>query len=288
MGRVLAGLDRSVVALLSSKSTQGLLRFVGHADLILLCCALAAICRALPRAPVMGRLSAEMGQILFGVALSTALEHAATIPDTGAACVLLLAIHFWGDALDPDGEVSVTAQYLLAAALSARLDRGPLLSAAWGLAFAPVPPDVAELGRLLTTESLTTGLQDWLPRGLLLPSTAVLLYLCAPFMAQFPALERLYRFAVFAFTRDTGLAGVPNWLLAAGLYGVWQLETDPVSRRMASVAGSHLAVLVALDALRFSTESDGALTLAALLLAVRIFEDNAKKGRNRAGPGSAR
>jgi hypothetical protein len=279
---VLAGLDRGVVALLSSKSTSALLEHVGHADLVLFCASLSAVFRAAPaHAPVISRISAEMTQVLFSIALNTVLQWVALTPDAGLAAILLLAVHFWGGALDPMGQIAVTAEYLLVTTLSAKLrGGGGLLAVAWALAFAPrrvVPPDVSELACLLTTESVTDGLASWLPASLLLPSTAMLLYLCAPFTEEFPVLNRLYRFAVFAFTRDTSLAGLSNWLIAAGLWALWKVEPDPVSRRLAAVAGSNVGVLVVLDAMRFATDNDPAPTLVALLLAVRIFEDNPGK-----------
>lgn len=276
---VLAGLDRGVVALLSTKSTTALLEHVEHADLILFCCSLSAFFRAMPKhAPVIGRLSSEMTQVLFSIALNTILQWVALTPDPGLAAILLLAVHFWGGALDPMGQISMTAEFLLVMTLATKLrGGGALLAIAWALAFSPrhvIPNDISELARLLTTESITDGLGNWLPRNLLLPSAVMLLYLCAPFSNEFPALNRIYRFAVFAFTSDSTLAGLPSWVLAAGIWALWQVEPDPVSRRLAAVIGSNVAVLVVLDAMRFATDNDPAPTLVALLIMVRILEDN--------------
>jgi hypothetical protein len=63
-------------------------------------------------------------------------------------------------------------------------------------------------------------------------------------------------------------------VLAAGIWALWQVEPDPVSRRLAAVIGSNVAVLVVLDAMRFATDNDPAPTLLALLIMVRILEDN--------------
>lgn len=276
---VLAGLDRGVVALLSTKSTTALLEHVEHADLILFCCSLSAFFRAMPKhAPVIGRLSSEMTQVLFSIALNTILQWVALTPDPGLAAILLLAVHFWGGALDPMGQISMTAEFLLVMTLATKLrGGGALLAIAWALAFSPrhvIPTDISNLARLLTTESISDGLGNWLPRNLLLPSAVMLLYLCAPFSNEFPALNRIYRFAVFAFTSDSTLAGLPSWVLAAGIWALWQVEPDPVSRRLAAVIGSNVAVLVVLDAMRFATDNDPAPTLVALLIMVRILEDN--------------
>ena len=52
---------------------------------------------------------------------------------------------------------------------------------------------------------------------------------------------------------------------------MWQLEPDPVSRRLASVAGCNLAVLVVLDAARFAVDNDPAPTLLAILIAIHVL-----------------
>ena len=276
------GLEQGVLALLSSKSTKALLSHVPHAsDLVLACCALTAILRALPpRTAVAGRVSGIMTQVLFTIALNTVLEWVGTGTDVAIASAGLLAAYFAAQSLDVDGQIASTAQYLLVARLSETMrpyDRGEMLAVAWVLAFPArskiLPPDAAQLAQLVTAESLSAWLRGWFPPSLLLPSTAVLLYLCAPFVDAFPALQRVYRFAVFAFTADTQLSLVPTWLLGAALWALWQVEADPVSRRLAAIAGSNAAVLVTLDAMRFTMDADPAPTLLALLVAVQILEE---------------
>ena len=193
------------------------------------------------------------------------------------ACLNLLAIYFWGTAVHHAGGVAVTAQYLLVSNLSRTLQRfqhGEALSAAWALAFIPVhtlPGDASELARLVTVESFSAWLRDWFPQSLLLPSTAALLYLCAPFIEEFPTLGRLYRFAVFAFTADSSFASVPAWLTAIGLWVLWRTETDPTTRRLAATAGCNLTVIATLDAMQFAMDNDPAPTLIALLVVMRIL-----------------
>lgn len=283
------GLEQGVLALLGSKSTQALLRHApSPPDLVLACCSVAALLRAVPpRAAVAGRISDVMAQVLSTVALNTVLQWVAAGTDAPLACAGLLGVFFLGQALDPDGQMALTAQYLLVSSLSAALQgfhRGEALAVAWVLAFAPdggwIPPDAAQLAQLVTVESLSAWLRGWFPASLLLPSTAALLYLCAPFTDEFPALQRVYRFAVFAFTADTQLALVPPWLLGAALWALWQAEPDPVSRRLASIAGCNAAVLAALDAMRFAMDADPAPTLLALLVAVQILEANQRPGKN--------
>jgi hypothetical protein len=183
-------------------------------------------------------------------------------------------VFFWGGALDPDGAISVTAQYLLVSTLVQRLGAEPLMPFAWALAFAPgLGSDATELAQLVLAESTNAWLRAWMPASLLLPSAAVLLYLCAPFTEQFPALGRVYRFAVFALTNDAALAHSPAWLVAVGLWALWQAEPDRVSKRLAAVAGCNFAVLVALDAMQFAADNDPAIMLVALAVAIRIGEE---------------
>lgn len=276
---LVTGLEQGVLALLASRSTRALLRLAPHpSDLVLACCALTALLRAVPpRAAVAGRVSTVLAQVLSTIALNTVLGWAGDNADPYVACLSLLAVFFCGQALDPDGRMTVTAQYLLVASLSSALrgfHHGEALPVAWALAFASgAPPDVAELARLVTAESLSAWLRGWFPPSLLLPSTAALLYLCAPFADEFPALQRVYRFAVFAFTADAQFALTPAWLLAAALWALWQAEPDPVSRRLAAIAGAHIGVLALLDGLRFAMDADPAPTLLALLVGVQILEE---------------
>ena len=280
---LVVGLEQGVLALLGSKSTRALLRHVPHpSDLVLACCALAALLHAVPpRAAVAGRVSTALGQVLSTIALNTVLGWVSAGTDAPVACLGLVAVFFCGQALDPDGRMAIAAQYLLVARLSDTLrgfHRGEALAAAWVLAFARsgLPADAAELARLVTAESLSAWLRGWFPPSLLLPSTAALLYLCAPFTDEFPALQRVYRFAVFALSADTQFALTPPWLLAFALWAVWQAEPDPVSRRLAAIAGTNIAVLALLDALRFAMDADPAPTLLALLVGVRILEHSPK------------
>lgn len=280
---LILALQQGVLALLGSKSTIALLRHLPEpSDLVLTCCALAAIMRAVPpRTAVAGRVTGVLTQVLSTVALNTILQRVSAGPDTALACLGLVAVYFIGQALDPDGSMTTTAQYLLISTLSSTLQgfhRGEALAAAWVLAFARtgLPPDASELAQLVTVESLSAWLRGWFPRSLLLPSTAVLLYLCAPFTEEFPALQRVYRFAVFAFSSDAQFTTTPSWLLAVALWALWQAEPDPVSRRLAAVAGINIGVLALLDTLRFAMDADPAPTLLALLVSVQILEEGVK------------
>ena len=276
---MVAGLEQSAVTLLGSKCASALLKLTSPVDLVLTCCALAAILHGVPRGwAVAGRVSTITGRVLTTIALDTTLQWISKDTDTALACLNLMAVFFIGTALDPTQNIGVTAMYLLVSNLSRTLrgfHGGEALPIAWGLAFVPahlVPPDVAELANLVTTDSFSAWLRDWFPQSLLMPSTVILLYLLAPFTEEFPSLTRIYRFAVFSFTSDTNLASTPAWLLACALWVLWQLEPDPVSRRLASVAGGNLAVLVVLDAARFAVDNDPAPTLLAILIAIRVLE----------------
>jgi hypothetical protein len=279
MAALVMGLEQGIIALLGNKSTGALLRLVPASDLILACFSLMTILHAVPKPlPVFGKVSALISHVLSTVAFNTLLQWVSTGNEAPLACLNLLAVFFLAESLNPGAELAVTAQYLLVASLSTSLrafGHGEVLPIAWAITALPeryFPKDLTALAQLVTVESLSAGLQDWLPVSLLLPSTVIVLYLFAPFTEKFPVLGRLYRFAVFAISTDANFATVPPWLVGAGLWGLWQVEQDPVSKHLAAVAGSNLVVLTLLDAMRFAVDNDPALILVAVLVSIRILE----------------
>jgi hypothetical protein len=280
------GLEQGLNALISSKATQALVRLsASPTDAVFFCLSLAVLHRALSprRPPIVWRVADITDQILFSVALNTVLHWVSNERDPLLSATSLLAVHSWAQALDRDGQISTAAQYLLVARLSALVDgfhQADILAAAWVLAFAPTgyfPSDIAALAQLVTVESLNTWLQEWFPRSLLMPSTALVLYLCAPFIDEFPTLQRVYRFAVFALTSEAQLAGLPPWLLTVALWVAWRVDSEPVSRRLLAIAGTNLATLTILDASRFAMDDDPVPTLIGAYLVVKILEESAVK-----------
>jgi hypothetical protein len=278
---LVVGLEQGVVALLGSKSTRALVQLTPHEDLVLLSCAIFAILRPIPAwLPVIGRVSDIMGTVFYTIALNTLFDSVVMPGDTGLTCVNLLGIFFFGSALDPDNTIAVTSQYLLVSTLSSALQgfNGGGLALAWTLVFIPRVmswkgwEQVTGLAQLVAVDSITSWLRGGIPHETLLPSTLVMLYLCAPFIAEFPALGRLYRFAVFAVSNDSQLHGLPSWMLAVGMWIMWELEPDPVSKSLSAIAGANMGVLVLLDAMQFAMDNDPALILISLLLIVRVLE----------------
>lgn len=281
-GSLATGVDQSVLALLGSKSSQALLRVIPHLDLVLVCASLGAVMRAVPaHLPLTGRVSGILGQVLFTVGLNTLLSSASVERDVPLTCANLISVFILSSVFIPHGALPETAQYLVVFNLSTALQgfKTSGLAVAWAFAFAPrafpallVRGDLVSLAQLVTVETCAAWLRAWLPRGLLLPTTLVLLYLCAPFVGVFPPLQRLYRFAVFAVTNDPQFLLVPVWLITLALWGLWQLEPDRVSRAFAALAGANTGVLALLDALRFAMDNDPAPTLLALLITIRIWD----------------
>ncbi len=286
------GLEQGALALLGSRSSRALLRLATHGELILLTCALQAVAEAVPRAaPVVGRVSSLMAQVLATIALNAALDAVAVPRDPALTAANLLGIFFLGTATGQD-DAGVTAQYLLVARLSDELrdSSASLLGGAWALATVPallpvgvaavpallpvgVATDLVQLARLVTVETLLGFLRAHLAfAGGLLAASLLLLYLIAPFAEQFPALARLNRFAVFAVANDPRLHGVPPWLLAAGLWGLWQADPEPTGRAFAASAGSSVAVLAALDAIAYAMDNDPAPVLVAMLIGLQILQ----------------
>ena len=277
------GLEQGALALLGSKSSRALLELVPHGDLILLCVALIAVMGAVPRgAPLVGRVSALMGQVLATIALNAALTAAVVAGDVPLTCVNLLGVFFLGTAVRQE-DAGLSAQYLLVANLSDALRQTPdALGVAWALITVPealgVGADIVQLAQLVTVETFMGFLRGVLPSGpgMLLACTLLLLYLTAPFVERFPPLARMNRFAVFAVSNDPQLHGVSPWTIAACLWGLWLADPEPTGRAFAAAAGANVAVLAVLDALRYALDNDPAPVLIALLVGIRILEDPAR------------
>ena len=114
-----AGLEQGLTALLGSKGTTSLLAVVDAHQLLLACLALVACLRSLNGLSVAGRVSGIMEQVLLTVALNVALQNVSEGYDTGTATLNLLSVYFLSGALDRDGVMATTAQYLLVARLTA-------------------------------------------------------------------------------------------------------------------------------------------------------------------------
>lgn len=218
-------------------------------------------------------------QVLATIALNTGLTAAVVPGDSPLTCVNLLGVFFLGMAVRQE-DAGLTAQYLLVANLSNELRTSPdALGIAWALVTVPaalgVGADVVQLAQLVTVETYMGFLRSVLPKGGLLASTLLLLYLTAPFVEQFPTLARMNRFAVFAVSNDPQLHGVSPWTVAACLWGLWQADPEPTGRAFAAAAGANVAVLAVLDALRYAMDNDPAPVLVALLVGIRILERQA-------------
>lgn len=282
---LIIGLEQNIVTLLGSKGSTALLQFLPHEDLILVCCVLAVVMRnAVPqKTPLLSRVSDIMQGVLATLALNTLLAYVTVANDTILTCANLLMVFLLANTLMPSGSLSETSQYLLVYNLSLAL-RGfkeAGLAIAWSLAFTPhvVGADIVNLARLVAVETMANWLRQWLPPSLLLPTTLVLLYLCAPFASEFPPLRRLFRFAVFAVANDRGIAGVPHWLLVVALWGISRVDPDPIGRTFAIMAGANVGVTAVLDAMQFAIEKDPGATLLAMLVTIRILEKTAAASR---------
>lgn len=266
--------------LLGSKSSHALLQFISHSDLILVCCSLLTGMHALvpKKTPLLGRVSDILHNVLLTIALNTLLLQARIPNDTPLTCLNLLTVFFLALTLIPSEHIADSAQFLLVSNLCTALteQKTDVLALAWGVGFMqyalPLTDSMRGIAQMITVETFSIWLREWLPVGLLLPSALLLLYFCAPFIEEFPALRRLFRFAIFAVSNDPQTRETPPWVLATGLWVLWQVEVDPVSKTFAAMAGTQLGVLVVLDAMRFAMDNDPAPTLVAILIAVSILE----------------
>ncbi len=104
------GLEQGVVTLLGSKSSVALMKMTNPSDLILTTLALIALMRAVPEyVMVVGRVSRIMGKVLVTVSLNSVLHAVSNWNDVGLASLNLIAVYFVAGALDPHGNISITA-----------------------------------------------------------------------------------------------------------------------------------------------------------------------------------
>jgi hypothetical protein len=222
-----------------------------------------------------------MRQILSTIALNTTLCAVVVDNDSALTSLNLLGVFFFGSSLQQE-TAGGTAQYLLISNLSTALQgfKGAALAVAWTIALVPtalcMDSDLSELAQLVTVDTFTTWFKELLPRGTLLPSTLLLLYLIVPISREFPVLTRLYRFAVFSVANDPQVHAIPSWITAIGLWIMWLKDPDPIGRMFAAMAGANVAVLVVLDAMKVPMDNDPAPVLMAVLVTFRILEKGNK------------
>lgn len=278
---LITGLEQNIVVLLGSKGSIALLKFIPHGDLVLFCYALATVMHNLvpKKTPLLSRVSDIMENILTTLALNTVLSYVVIPHDTALTCANLTMVYMLSHVLTPTAMLSDTAQYLLVYNLSSALQgfKETGIALAWVIAFTHhtlpfISPDASNIARLVAVETVASWLRSWLPPSLLLPTTLVLLYLCAPFANDFPPLRRLFSFAIFAVTNDKQISGVPHWLLVVALWGISRIDPDPIGRTFATLAGASVGVTVILDTMRFAMDKDPGATLLAMLVAIRVLE----------------
>lgn len=272
---VVTGVEQGVAALLGTKSTAELLKLVPHADLILITMALVV---ATSEMAALGRVSSLLRQVFYTIALNTVLSAVTMPQDPVLTCLNLLSVFFVGAAMQQE-EPSLTAQYILVAQLTEAIQafRGEALAMAWALAVVPaslgIASDLRNLAQLVTIETFMEFIKAHLPPETLLPGALLLLYMIAPFVEEFPPLKRMFRFAVFAVTNDRQAHSMPPWLVGAGLWGIWLIDTRKTSagKTFAASAAANVMVVVILDAARTALDNDPALTLVSILLSLQIF-----------------
>jgi len=277
------GVEQGVVALLGTKSSEELLRLIPHEDVLLMSIALTTVVSALSSSDSLSSVkvvSSLLYQVLSTVTLDTLLGYV-TIPDDPiTTCFNLLCVFFAGYA-SQRSEPSMAAQYVLVSNITAaiRAFQDEALAIAWALSVIPATLGIATgnlnaLMQLVTVETFMGWIRAALPQETLLPAALLLLYLTAPFVAQYPVLRRMYRFAVFAVTNDHVVHTVPPWLVAVGFWGAWVVDTRPSSagKTFAANAAANVGVIAVLDAARFALDNDPAPTLISILIAFQILD----------------
>lgn len=283
---VATGVEQGVVALLGTKSSEELLLLISHEDVLLMSAAFTAIVytwSSRDSLSSIGVVSSLLYQVMSTVTLNTLLGYVTVPGDSITTCFNLLCVFFAGYALH-QGEPSMAAQYVLVANVTAAIQayQDEALAIAWTLSVVPVALGVTtgslhSLTQLVTVETFMGWIRAALPQDTLLPAALLLLYLTAPFVAQYPVLRRMYRFAVFAVTNDQVVHAVPPWLVAIFFWCAWFMDSRPSSagKTFAANAAANVGVVAILDAARFVLDNDPVPTLLSILIAFQIIEHGA-------------
>ena len=280
---VATGVEQGVVALLGTKSSEELLRLIPHEDVLLMSAALTTVLSSwssLDPLSSIGVVSSLLYQVMSTVTLNTLLGYVTVPDDSITTCFNLLCVFFAGYALR-QGEPSMAAQYVMVANITAAIQafQDEALAIAWTLSVVPAALGVTtgslhSLTQLVTVETFMGWIRAALPQDTLLPAALLLLYLTAPFVAQYPLLRRMYRFAVFAVTNDQVAHAVPPWLVAVFFWCAWFMDKRPSSagKTFAANAAANVGVVAILDTARVVLDNDPVPSLLSILIAFQILD----------------
>jgi hypothetical protein len=277
---IMTGVEQGTIALLGSKSTTELLRFLPHEDIILITAALSAVTMTTPPSDtILGSLSNIMHQVFLTIATNTALTAVSIQRDTPITCVNLLGVFFIGNAIQQETSTLAT-QYVLVAQLTnaIRTFQGEALAVAWALASFPsvigVDADLLSLAQMTTIETFMQWLKDIIAPEGLLPIALMLLYFTAPFITWFPVLKRVYRFAIFAVTNDHNVHSIPLWIFSIGIVAAWWVDgrSESTLKTLAASAATNVGVLAIFETARFALDNDPILCLLCILVCVQILD----------------
>ena len=245
------GLETGMWAALGRATSGSLLRAVPPHDLTLFCWTALVLAKGLPDVFLVRRVSRIFVRAFYSIAVRASLQSAVMPGDTGLTLVNLLSLYLLASTVHQDS-FEGSAQYHLVSCVAQCLRT---------LGGAALPPTQVFLAVVL------------------------LLYLTFPFAALCPPLLNLYAYAVYAATTDAQLRSLPLWELAYALALVWRFSPDPVSARVASVAGGSVLVQLLLSWLQPAMQNDPFLVLLAVLMAIDILgaveTSSARTGRAR-------
>jgi hypothetical protein len=283
------GLETGMWAALGRATSGSLLRAVPPHDLTLFCWTALVLAKGLPDVFLVRRVSRIFVRAFYSIAVRASLQSAVMPGDTGLTLANLLSLYLLASTVHQDS-FEGSAQYHLVSCVAQCLRTlgGAALPAATLAASLPpaaLHPSFHELSRLVMVDVFMGALMAALPPTQVFLAVVLLLYLTFPFAALCPPLLNLYAYAVYAATTDAQLRSLPLWELAYALALVWRFSPDPVSARVASVAGGSVLVQLLLSWLQPAMQNDPFLVLLAVLMAIDILgaveTSSARTGRAR-------
>lgn len=206
---VLGAIESSVVALLSKLASGILSKLVTGGDLIAVAISVYVLCESMPKVQFVHRIMDVFSKIAKGMAFNLILQQVhmkeSLLSLSNLLCVTLL--------LNSVQTLSVPAQYLFAdqmvAAANKLGDDGfEAILLAMVLTTTITQDEMChKLSSLVLVNYLNTWLSSHLPGHLRLVTAMLMLYFCAPLLDRFPALTKIYNFAIYTSSDKLGVPG---------------------------------------------------------------------------------
>lgn len=269
-------LDSGMQALLTTQMTRILHRVVSGLDLILVCLALLMCFRAMPRLQISTRM-AKIGIKLYTGLLLNSVLVSVQVPDHQAMTLLnLLAVHFLSKAVT-EQSLSESSRFLIVTQLVNALkgwgESGTAF--AWCIGHIPffhaVDPEVSLFFRMASVDLGLQWIMARMPGDFKFAGMLLILFFCTPLLDVFPALGRLYKFAMFSVADDMPFQGLGPWIQGFGFLYASKRVSEATFQRIAKYASVHVLANGVLHATQPLVDKDPILVTVNLIVFLSVL-----------------